>query len=397
MKNLITSKLFAFVLAITLSINPIFCEMIIVNNDESFIYKIGLINRILRSFKNNKFNEYSNIEGMSGKYPARIQEFIDNIHKLRQNIMNNEFNKELDNRISEDAVYDKSDEQRYYQDKFFDKFSDCVKGKRFDENNKKDDSYLLERSILLYGKPGNGKTKLAENIAKEINGIFVHIKSSLIVGSYTGEGPHKIEQIFKDADNLVRGTEKIPVVLFFDEVDAVARKFAREDYAQHNDSYQTLNMCIDQYLKSNPLLTVICATNKYQDLQEAFKSRFGVNCIEIKNPDKESRHDIIKSFCSNHKIYLEQSLLDDLVRISGDMSVRDIEKSINLAFSVKKPVTAETLKDAFSYKLQENKIGTNVFTIDNVYKAGAVVSLICNLMYLKDLVIRNMRYPIYNF
>lgn len=89
------------------------------------------------------------------------------------------------------------------------------------------------KGILLYGPPGCGKTMIAKavasNLAKKISqkrgeqikGYFLNIKGPELLNKYVGETERKIREIFIKAKE--KANEDVPVVVFFDEMDALFR------------------------------------------------------------------------------------------------------------------------------------------------------------------------------
>ena len=87
--------------------------------------------------------------------------------------------------------------------------------------------------MLLYGPPGCGKTMIAKAVAnnlaekisekrgEKIKGFFLNIKGPELLNKYVGETERKIREIFVKAKE--KANEDVPVVVFFDEMDALFR------------------------------------------------------------------------------------------------------------------------------------------------------------------------------
>jgi len=89
------------------------------------------------------------------------------------------------------------------------------------------------KGVLLYGPPGCGKTMIAKAVAnnlaarisekrgEKVNGYFLNIKGPELLNKYVGETERKIREIFVKARE--KAAEDVPVVVFFDEMDALFR------------------------------------------------------------------------------------------------------------------------------------------------------------------------------
>jgi proteasome-associated ATPase len=89
------------------------------------------------------------------------------------------------------------------------------------------------KGVLLYGPPGCGKTMIAKAVAsnlaekisekrgEKIKGYFINIKGPELLNKYVGETERKIREIFTKAKE--KANEDVPVVVFFDEMDALFR------------------------------------------------------------------------------------------------------------------------------------------------------------------------------
>ena len=72
--------------------------------------------------------------------------------------------------------------------------------------------------LLLYGKPGCGKTMVARAIASQCNLSFISVQGPELLNSFVGQSEDNVRKIFENARNVA------PTVLFFDEIDAIAPK-----------------------------------------------------------------------------------------------------------------------------------------------------------------------------
>src|SRR5207249_1587932 len=89
------------------------------------------------------------------------------------------------------------------------------------------------KGVLLYGRPGCGKTMIAKAVAnnlaakisekrgEKIKGFFLNVKGPELLNKYVGETERKIREIFVKAKE--KASADVPVVVFFDEMDALFR------------------------------------------------------------------------------------------------------------------------------------------------------------------------------
>lgn len=256
---------------------------------------------------------------------------------------------------------------------------------------------LPKKVLLLHGKPGNGKTTLARKCAEYINGEFISIAGPGIVGSYVGQGAQNIVDAFAAALTKITETNKT-VVIFIDEIDAIASNVKTEFRAEHMAALQRLWLAIDEH-KNNEKIFVIFATNHLNRLDKTFLDRFGGNVFEIKNPDAQMRRQVIEHYFGTHDLVLEEPTMSKLVKQTEDLSVRAIEDLINDVYVMahlnnRGTITNEMLFD--SLKQTRGKFENNSADEEErdkkLQKASTIISIVSgvlsatvNIIYLGSL------------
>ena len=145
------------------------------------------------------------------------------------------------------------------------------------------------KSLLLYGKPGTGKTFIANAFANEVDAKFIKINMGEIASKYQGETGNRIKKIFDDARR-----ESGKVILFWDEIDGVACK--RGDSSNDKEKNSTLNVLLTEMSSSeNDNIFMLFATNHIDLLDTAFTRAGRVDVsIEIPLPSFETRLQILE-------------------------------------------------------------------------------------------------------
>src|SRR4026208_806688 len=89
------------------------------------------------------------------------------------------------------------------------------------------------KGVLLYGPPGCGKTMIAKAVAnnlaarisekrgEKVKGFFLNIKGPELLNKYVGETERSVREIYIKGGE--KAAEDVPVVVFFDEMDALFR------------------------------------------------------------------------------------------------------------------------------------------------------------------------------
>jgi len=154
----------------------------------------------------------------------------------------------------------------------------------------------LERGVLLYGRPGTGKTMLAQAIAAEGKATFLSISASALLSKWFGETSKLAAALFSLAGKVA------PAVIFIDEVDALLGR-RREGEHEAMTALKTEVMQLwDGLLSggSGPVL-VLGATNRPFDLDSAVLRRFSLQ-LEVPMPGALQREQILEIHLRNHRV-----------------------------------------------------------------------------------------------
>ena len=143
------------------------------------------------------------------------------------------------------------------------------------------------KGVLFTGKPGTGKTLLAQIIAHQSGAEFYRISGPEIFSKWVGQSEELLRKLFAKA------ADSDKAIIFFDEIDSVAAQ--RDDASQESSTRvvaQLLTLMDGFSSKSN--VVVIAATNRPQDLDVALRrpGRFDWE-IHFPYPNQADREDIL--------------------------------------------------------------------------------------------------------
>ena len=173
------------------------------------------------------------------------------------------------------------------------------KPKKFTEMGAK-----IPKGVLLYGKPGTGKTLIAKAIAGEADVPFISMSGSEFIEMFAGLGASRVRKLFDKARKLS------PCIVFIDEIDAIGSRRNSSGGAE-SENNQTLNQLLVEMdgFSSEETIIVLAATNRPEMLDKALlrPGRFDRQ-ITIPAPDLVGREEILKIHAKNKKIADDVSL-----------------------------------------------------------------------------------------
>ncbi len=157
--------------------------------------------------------------------------------------------------------------------------------------------------VLLYGKPGTGKTELVYQLAKSSQRNIYKIDVSSIRDKYVGESEKKMKEAFQEYRTYMKICNTTPILLFNEADSIISKRLAlNSSVDQMNNNIQ--NILLEELENFKGIF--IATTNLTNNIDKAFERRF-LYKVEIPNPDIETQAKIWKS-------KLKFNLSDDIIR-----------------------------------------------------------------------------------
>lgn len=161
------------------------------------------------------------------------------------------------------------------------------------------------KGVLFYGPPGSGKTLLAKAIANECQANFISVKGPELLTMWFGESESNVREVFDKA------RQAAPCVLFFDELDSIARARGSSSGDAGGAGDRVINQILTEIdgvgVKKN--VFVIGATNRPDVLDPAIMRPGRLDqLVYIPLPDEVSRVQIFQAALKKSPVAEDVSL-----------------------------------------------------------------------------------------
>ncbi|MGD0736460.1 MAG: ATP-binding protein [Terracidiphilus sp.] len=132
-----------------------------------------------------------------------------------------------------------------------------------------------KRSVLMEGPPGNGKTKVARATCNWLAGMsrsgrsrFINVKPGGLNSMWYGATEQRYREIFRIAREAAAAEPEVPVVMFWDEVDAIG---GSRGESVHRIDDRMLNAFMAELngLEDRGNIVILAATNRLDALDPA--------------------------------------------------------------------------------------------------------------------------------
>mmetsp|Transcript_43755 Transcript_43755/g.104036 ORF Transcript_43755/g.104036 Transcript_43755/m.104036 type:complete len:821 (-) Transcript_43755:381-2843(-) len=204
------------------------------------------------------------------------------------------------------------------------------------------------RGVLFYGPPGCGKTLLAKAIANECQSNFISIKGPELLTMWFGESEGNVREVFDKA------RQSAPCVLFFDELDSIARARGSSGGDAGGAGDRVMNQLLTEMdgVGEKKNVFIIGATNRPDIIDSALMRPGRLDqLVYIPLPDHLSRVDILKS-CLRKSPLAKDIEIEEIAKATNKFSGADLteicQRSCKYAIreSIEKTIRAKREREA---------------------------------------------------
>jgi len=188
----------------------------------------------------------------------------------------------------------------------------------------------IPRGAILSGPPGTGKTLLAKATAGESGVPFFSVSGSEFVEMFVGVGPSRVRDLFANA------RKNTPCIIFIDEIDAIGKSRAKQNFGGGNDEREsTLNQILTEMdgFNTSEQVVVLAGTNRPDVLDKALMrpGRFDRHIV-IDRPTMDGRKQIFKVHLRKIVTSVDMDYLTGrLAALTPGFSGADIANCVNEA------------------------------------------------------------------
>ena len=223
---------------------------------------------------------------------------------------------------------------------------------------------------LLFGPPGCGKTLLAKATANASSANFISVKGPELLNKYVGESERAVRTVFH------RARSSVPVIIFFDELDALV---PRRDATSNDASSRVVNTLLtelDGAGDSRQGIYIIAATNRPDMIDPAILRPGRLETkLYVGLPDADGRVEILRRMCASIPNFEFSERIEEIARskcegFSG-ADMESLKRSAGYAAvergmvdgTINDGVTPQTITDD-DFEIGYQQVGRSVSLVD---------------------------------
>lgn len=177
--------------------------------------------------------------------------------------------------------------------------------------------------LLLYGKPGVGKSTVARGLAAKAKMACVFIKCPELGTTYQNSASFNLGGFMREAIE-----NKHPYIIVLDEIGSIL-EYAKNNPKLNEDAAKAFLTLTDELREKNPHARIIGTTNTFDTFPQAAQDRFARK-FEIYSPrDADGYKDMIRSFVEPMNVECDDELLSLMAERAMGYSTRKVEAIVH--------------------------------------------------------------------
>lgn len=226
------------------------------------------------------------------------------------------------------------------------------------------------RGVLFYGPPGCGKTLLAKAIANECQANFISVKGPELLTMWFGESEANVRDIFDKARSAS------PCVLFFDELDSIAKSRGGMASDAGGAADRVINQILTEMdgMGAKKNVFIIGATNRPDIIDPAILRPGRLDqLIYIPLPDEKSREAILKSNLRKSPLARDVDL-PYMAKVTNGFSGADLTEICQRAckLAIRQSIEAEIRRE----KEREGKQASSAMEVEGAEEVDPVPEIL---------------------
>ena len=209
---------------------------------------------------------------------------------------------------------------------------------------------------IFYGPPGCGKTMVAEAIAAQTDCEMYKLDLSNVGSTYVNESAINVANAFKEVEEIASKSDK-PIILFMDEADSLLTKRG-DNGSRSSEDDKVVNTFLPLITRmEDKNVIIICATNRYDALDSAIKSRAKYKAyIGLPKQDdiKELLERRLSQFDMGRNLVFDDEAINRISKSLIGYAPRDINEIVRSAFLAAYRKDRPVIEEDFTTLLQEN-------------------------------------------